>query len=337
MNEKKGTPWLICASGGFEYQMISDERYLYLVRLGRERRKNRSRVIDDPAEFAPIMGNVRLARAQIDSVHCTLSHNRTVIEIVHGELSDRFVAHERLDEERLLAVFSGLPLRMTTAQRHGGMPVFLRVEIAMFFAAFALALADIAASGMPALDGLRKWIPLGWMLIPLVWLAGSARRTGRNRVPFAIGVGAMASVFCCVFLWLTPSWRPDQWGQAVLPALVVALIAAVLYAAGRRRFEPVRLAVVFLAALIAYAPGTVLCLNNLSERVVANQAASVVEVGSEYSRGDYAYYVVVETDGVQSYYQVSRDEYTALSEGAVVQVVHRTGLLGIEHTDVECL
>ena len=314
MNEKKGTPWLICASGGFEYQMISDERYLYLVRLGRERRKNRSRVIDDPAEFAPIMGNVRLVRSQIDSVHCTLSHNRTVIEIVHGELSDRFVAHERLDEERLLAVFSGLPLRMTTAQRHGGMPVFLRVEIAMFFAAFALALADIAASGMPALVGLRKWIPLGWMLIPLVWLAGSARRTGRNRVPFAIGVGAMASVFCCVFLWLTPSWRPDQWGQAVLPALVVALIAAVLYA-----------------------PGTVLCLNNLSERVVANQAASVVEVGSEYSRGDYAYYAVVEADGVQSYYQVSRDEYAALSEGAVVQVVHRTGLLGIEHTDVECL
>ncbi len=37
MNEKKGTPWLICASGGFEYQMISDERYLYLVRLGREK------------------------------------------------------------------------------------------------------------------------------------------------------------------------------------------------------------------------------------------------------------------------------------------------------------
>ena len=110
-----------------------------------------------------------------------------------------------------------------------------------------------------------------------------------------------------------------------------------LYAAGRRKFEPVRLAVVFLAALIAYAPGTVLCLNNLSERVVANQAASVVEVGSEYSRGDYAYYAVVEADGVQSYYQVSRDEYAALSEGAVVQVVHCTGLLGIEHTDVECL
>ena len=72
MNEKKGTPWLICASGGFEYQMISDQRYLHLVRLGRERRKNRSRVIDDPAEFAPIMGNVRLVRSQIDSVHCTL-------------------------------------------------------------------------------------------------------------------------------------------------------------------------------------------------------------------------------------------------------------------------
>ena len=184
---------------------------------------------------------------------------------MHGELSDRFVAHERLDEERLLAVFSGLPLRMTTAQRHGGMPVFQRVEIAMFFAAFALALADIAASGVPALaTGFGSGFRLGWMLIPLVWLAGSARRTGRNRVPFAIGVGAMASVFCCVFLWLTPSWRPDQWGQAVLPALVVALIAAVLYAAGRRKFEPVRLAVVFLAALIAYAPGTVLCLNNLS-------------------------------------------------------------------------
>ena len=337
MNErKKATPWLVCAAGGVEYQVISDERYLYLVRLGGVRRKNRSRMIGDPSEFAPIMGNVRLVRSQIDSVHCTLSRNRTVIEIVHGELSDRFVARERLDEERLLAVFAGLPLRMTTARPHGGMPAFQRLEIVMFFVAFALALADIAASGIEWLEGARKWLPLGWMVMPLVWLGGSARRAGPSRTPFAVGVGAMASVFCCVFLWLTPPWRPDNWTQAVAPCLIIALIAAGVYAAGRRKLEPAKLLAVFLAALVAYAPGTAMCLNGLTDARTASEQASVVELASGYDRGDWAYFVVVESGGVQEAYEISRAEYGRLNEGARVEVVHRRGLLGIEYTDVEC-
>ena len=336
MNDVRKTPWIICASGGYEYQMISDDRYLYLVRLGGTRHRDRSRAIDDPSEFAPIMGNVRLVRSQIDSVHCSLSRKRTVVEIVHGELSDRFTANERYDEELLLKLFEGLPMRVTVERTHGGMPTFQRVEICMFFAAFALALADLLVGSFDALAGVRRWLPLGWMIIPLLWLAGSARRTGRSRVPFAIGVGAMASIFCCVFLWLAPAWRPDDWAQVILPALAVAVLAVAVYAAARRRFEPARLLAVLLAALVAYAPGAVLCLNGLAEQSASIHSASVVELASGYDRGDWAYYVMVEADGIQEAYEITREEYTALSEGAPVEVVHKRGLLGIDYTDVIC-
>ena len=94
---------------------------------------------------------------------------------------------------------------------------------------------------------------------------------------------------------------------------------------------------VAVLTLVGYAPGAVLCLNELpAPRSQVTEQVAVVELVSQYDRGDYAYYAVVESGGVQSCHRVSREEYDALTEGAAAQVVYTTGALGIRYVDVLC-
>ena len=340
MSKKKRFPGIVCAALGHDYQVFSDERYVYIVRLGRSGAGDYDQAIASPDEFTPILGNVRLVRTEIQLVRCTLVRRRTVIAIQHGEETARLHAHEALTEEQILDVFGGLPLHMSLEKR-SIMPVQGNwLEIGMFFAVFVLALLGIACRETDGLRSAAKWLSLGWMLTPAIWLVLAGRRrkfSAATKTPFALGIGAMASLFACVFLWLAPGCRPLDWSETFLPAAVVVVVAVLLYTAARQKFEPLIMLAVAVLTLVGYAPGTVLCLNELpSPRSQETEQVSVVELTGRYDRGDYAYYAVVESNGVQSCYQVSREEYDALTEGGAAQVVHTTGALGIRYVDVLC-
>lgn len=340
MSDKKRFPGIVCSALGHDYQVFSDERYVYVVRLGRAGAGDYSQAVTTPEDFAPILGNVRLVKTEVKEVRCTVARHRTVIAITSGEDSTRMVARERLSEEQMLDVFGGLSLHMSTRKR-SAMPVQGNwLEIGMFFATFVLALLGIAFREMSALAGATKWLALGWMVIPPVWLVLAARRrreSAANQGPFALGIGAMASLFSCMFLWLTPEGRPLDWMQTLLPALAVVAVAVALYVLARRKVEPLVMVAVVLLTLVGYAPGTVLCLNELpAPRAQTAETVQVVEMTSQYDRGDYAYFVVVERDGAQSSYRVSKEEYGALSEGAMAKLIHTTGALGIEYVDIKC-
>ena len=62
----------------------------------------------------------------------------------------------------------------------------------------------------------------------------------------------------------------------------------------------------------------------------------MVELTSEYNRGDYNYYAIVDLNGVESYYEISREEYSQLEPGSTVSIERATGLLGIVTTGVKC-
>ena len=340
MSKTKRFPGIVCAALGHDYQVFSDERYVYIVRLGRAGAEDYELAISAPEEFTPILGNVRLVRTEIKAVRCSLVRRRTAIAILHGEETARLLAHEQLSEAQILEVFGGLPLHMSMEKR-SVMPVQGNwLEIGMFFAVFVLALLGIACREIDGLRGAAKWLSLGWMIIPAIWLVLAGRRrkvSAATRTPFALGIGAMASLFSCVFLWLTPAGRPLDWTEALLPAAAVAVVAVLLYTAARQKLEPLAMLAVAVLTLVGYAPGTVLCLNELpAPKSQVIEQAAVVELVSQYDRGDYVYYAVVESDGVQSCYRISREEYDALTEGGAAQVVHTTGALGIRYVDVFC-
>lgn len=340
MSNKKTFPGILCSALGRDYQVLSDERYVYIVRLGRAGAGDHSQAIAAPEDFAPILGNVRIVKSEIKDVRCIAAHRRMTIEIVSGENSARLTTYERMDEDRLLELFRDVPIHMSSRKRSPMAVEGNWLEIGMFFACFVLALLGIAFKSTPGMTAAAKWLTLGWMVIPPAWLALTARRrrqSSANQGPFALGIGAMASLFACVFLWLTPEGKPLDWTQALLPVAIVTAAAVALYALCRRKLEPLPLIAVALVALVGYAPGTVLCANELpAPRAQTVETVEVVEMASQYNRGDYVYYVVVENDGVQSGYRVSREEYGALTEGGTAKLVHTTGTLGIEYVDVIC-
>ena len=340
MSMKKRFPGIVCSALGHDYQVFSDERYVYIVRLGRAGAEDYEMAISGPEEFTPILGKVRLVRTEIKSVRCSLVRRRTAIAIQHGEETARLLAHEQLSESQILEVFGGLPLHMSMEKR-SVMPVQGNwLEIGMFFAVFVLALLGIACREIDGLRGAAKWLSLGWMVIPAIWLVLAGRRrkvSAATRTPFELGIGAMASLFACVFLWLTPPGRPLDWTESILPVAVVVVAAMLLYTVARQKLEPLAMLAVAVLTLVGYAPGAVLCLNELpAPRSQVTEQVAVVELVSQYDRGDYAYYAVVESGGVQSCHRVSREEYDALTEGAAAQVVYTTGALGIRYVDVLC-
>lgn len=334
MSRNKDFPGLACASEENAYQLLGDARYLYFVRLGKAGAADLSKAIAGPEDFASGWGNVRMPKTGVESVRCTQVRGQTVIIIAKGEKAYRFTADDVPDEDLLFEVFDGLPLRLTASSRKPAAQRADKFEIALFAACFALTLVRMGLSLTPVNDMLAT---LGWMLIPLIWLVRSARRAKDGETGFTLGFGAMASAFSCMFLWLSPTGTPDSWTPVILPAAIIALLTAGAYTAARRKIMPLIMLAVGAASLVCFAPGAVRCLNEaLPARSVTSTGAAVVELSSQYDRGDWRYYVVIDVDEVQSAHQISREEYGLLTEESTVEVVRTTGALGISYTDVIC-
>lgn len=201
---KKATfPGIVCTSIGYEYQLFSDEKYLYIVRLCREGRNDFSNVIGGPEEFKPILGNVRVNKMEAESVRCKSVRGKMSIVLNLDNESLRFVAKNRLNEDDLLEVFSEMPLRMTVSQKKA-LPVQIEMlEIGLFIASMALALPGILVKDLPGMAVIAQWVPVLWMLIPLVSVAveGHKHHSSKARKPFSISVGVMAGLFSCLFMW----------------------------------------------------------------------------------------------------------------------------------------
>lgn len=319
MREKNHLPGLTVSSNGCDYQLLSDEQSLYFVRLGRTGHADAARAIASPQDFVPGAGNSRIPR---EKIRRAARRGRATLILV---LDDHTMKLTCADSAAMDAFLHSLPSNRTRRTR--------RLDGWMLAACFALAVAALLIKAVPALSGAAKWLALGWIAIPLVVLGQSP---SRRDTPF-LGMGEMAVFFSCVFLWLTPSHRPDRWVQALLPALLMTLVAVAVYAWPRRPISPVKTAAVALMALIIYAPSAVLCLNQLpAMRSEIVSDADLVELTSQYNRGDWEYYAVVDADGVQNWYRISREEYTLLNEGGAAKVVRTSGSLGIVSTDIRC-
>lgn len=337
---KKATfPGIVCTSIGYEYQLFSDEKYLYIVRLCREGRNDFSNVIGGPEEFKPILGNVRVNKMEAESVRCKSVRGKMSIVLNLDNESLRFVAKNRLNEDDLLEVFSEMPLRMTVSQKKA-LPVQIEMlEIGLFIASMALALPGILVKDLPGMAVIAQWVPVLWMLIPLVSVAveGHKHHSSKARKPFSISVGVMAGLFSCLFMWLTPVGRPESWLSALLPGMGFVAAALIVYTVASRKLDWLALLLVAVVGLAFYAPGATLCLNELLQpRFVEETTASVVELVSEYDKGNLVYYVVLEANGVQSYHQISKSEYDLLGKSGAAQIQRVVGALGIEYVDVKC-
>lgn len=327
-------PTLMCATEENNYQILSDSRYLYFVRLGKIGREDSASPIRTPEEYAAEWGNVRMPKSGVESVRCARVNGEMIILIGQGERSYKFVADVDVSENLLMDVFSDLPLHMTMKQSQRKARVN-RLELTLFVVSFALAVLKIAADMLLGRSVSALLPVVGWLLIPQIWLVSAARRERRGKPGIAIGVGLMASLFSCVFLWLTPTAKPADWSQALLPMILVAACTTVVYAVAGGKRRALTVCAVAAASLLLYTPGAVLCLNELlPANAVVKTPASVLELTSEYDRGDYTYYALIETEAGQSLHQVSHEEYELMEQESAATVITTTGFLGIEYTDV---
>jgi len=272
-------------------------------------------------------------------VRCTNVRGRTVITIVRGEHAYRFETEREAAPVLLTEVFRGAPLRMTTGKHRRATAHSDKMEIGLFCACFALVVLSMVWKMIPGLPSGMFW-SLGWMAIPLIWMVYCLRRPGveKGQTGFSLGVGAMSAIFSCVFLWLTPTGRPDNWMQLLVPVLAIVVLTVSVCVVAGRGFKLRAILAVALVSFAAFAPGAARCLNEMfPARQVNVSSVNVVELVDQYDRGDWVYFVVAEEDGVQSGYQVSREEYMAIKDGQGVQIIRTTGALGIDYTDVRLI
>ena len=327
MSERGKTPALTCTADGFVYEISADERNLYFNKIGREGSQT------DGHTF----GCMRVVKAEVEAVRCMRVRGQTVILVVFEGKTSRLVVKGAVRESLLMEIFDGVPLKMSI---HGRSDVRSeRYELRLLSAAFGVMLLRVLCAVVPELEPVGPYLLLGWIAIPFLWMVPSANRMAPSglKAQFHIGAGMAAAAFSCIFLWAASLQGVENWSAVLLPSLVGAVVVGGVYLLSRHRLEWKAALIVALVALLAYAPAAVLCLNRLLPPLrVETSEAEVVELTSEYNRGDYNYYAIVDLNGVESYYEISREEYSQLVPGSTVSIERATGLLGIVTTGVKC-
>ncbi len=330
MNKAKRVPGLILSTDRSEYQVISDGQHLYFVRLGSAGHADHSKCIRTPKEYQPDNGNHLINWDSVEGISCVRSGRKIHVVMRHGGHVSRFWAKDS-DEDALHAVFGAA----AEFEKPAGAKNDEKAELALLIACLVTAVLRVILSSVPAVSGAADWIMLVWIILPAVWVAMCARRPGSKLSErFPMGTGMIASLFACVFLWISTEGSLENWTAILLPAIIGAIAVTAIYCIFRRRLDS-GAAMVFIVTLIFYAPCGALALNEiLPAQQVENLTATVLDVSSEYSDGDWDYYAVVELEDMQVEYTISRDEYASLSEGSTVQIVHTVGALGMEYTDL---
>lgn len=334
MRGERRMPGLQCVMGDAGYQLLSDGNRLLFVRLGREGAEDASRMIDGPKSFAEGGGNASLRKKNVRRVRCTLNGRRATIELDIGGRVRRIYTDDA-DETVLRELFAGMKLRIADAQGDADHRQDGR-DVALLGAWFAAGLLRVLGNGI---GGFGEWFVLVWAALPPVWLwmlgRDFARRPKTARSRLHIGAGMLACMLSCVGLWMAFRGREIEWGQTVLPIIVIAAIAAALFGVAGRSFAWRRLLSAFVAALLLYAPGTALYLNELLPSGEHVGAGTVISADSEYARGNWTYSAVIEVEGIECQYSITREQFDGLEPGDQMIVRNRLGALGIAYTTVE--
>lgn len=201
-------------------------------------------------------------------------------------------------------------------------------------AAFLLGFLGVVLNAAPV----KRFVSIGWMALPVAWLLCCAEGELRRRKGggISVGLGTLACLLSCVMLLTAPEGTLENWKQLILPAAVIAAPVIGLMVWRVRKASLKKLVAMGLAVLCLYAPGTAMCLNQLLPPAQTEvQEASLSEVSSEYGRGNWTYFAVIEHSGVENMYEVSREDYLKLQEGAAVSVVRTCGRLGIDYLEIQ--
>lgn len=334
---------LICRGGEFKYQLLSDDRALYVVRLGLEDGQGSGRAIASVEEFQLRRGCYRLKRSEIDEIRCMVCHGETRIDVVRGGRRHRFICDGVLREAALRSVFSGFRL---SVENRGQMerPGRNGLEWGLLVACVMAGMIRALVSLIVGTGGAVKLWGVVWVVVPILWLlfcAGGAHDDKKGAAIQAggmqLGPGTLAWLLSCLLLVTAYSGTLTHWEQVILPTLIVVAVIAGCAWGIRRRISRVQMATVLLVSMLLYAPFTVLWLNGcLPAQNSFRHAAEVLELGSTYVRGNLKYYAVAEVEGIQGEYELTYGQHTILEEGGTMELVYTIGALGIETMDISC-
>ena len=326
MSEQKQVRSLVCVADGYEYQITADERNLYFNNLGR----------DGSGKDRPMLGTTRVVKAEVEAVRCMRVNGKTVILIVFEGKTSRLVVKGNVKEAQLLQIFGGVPLKLSINAHSTTLTDDYELRLLSF--SFMIALVRLLCYIMPEISFLGNFVELAWIVIPFYWLIPCASRMlkGSLRDQFPTGGGMFGSIFSCLMLWLTSFGDVENWEAVFLPSVIGAVLIGVVYMIIRRRMDWKALMAVVLTSMVLFTPAASLCLNHaLPAWRVEKRSAEIVSLNERMVVGEHTYSLTVNEGGKQRTYHMSHSEYEAAAEGEWVNVLHKTGLLGITYTEVD--
>ena len=311
---------------GQEYQILSDERAVYALRLGPSGSLfTRMRAIDDLSGWRDDPGSRRFERDRIELVHIIRSEQRSEITLKYDPEEITWRMSVRIPDEAIGQIFGGLNVvvdeeseaiepKLPPVRGSELMGRLILTTLAVFCAAMWWARPNAAGLLLSLLVTPACAAYLGW----------SARRRDGRLHPWML-------------LWTAPGLALSllharvnflDLRQLIGPCLTVALALAALYLlAARSRARPVVAVVVALTCLITCAPGTCMALNGLSARVLAEEQAVPVVIREEM--------VEVRANGTLLNVAARPEVTRQLSRGLPCRLVTLKGLLGIEYRTIE--
>jgi len=325
VSEHRPVRSLICMADGYEYQITSDDRYLYFDKLGR----------DGSVNEGTLFGTTRVVKAEVEAVRCMRVNGKTVILIVFEGKTSRLVVKGNVKEALLMQVFGGVPLKLSINAHSTTLTD--AYELRLLSASFLVALLRLLCYIVPDIKFLSSVVEIGWIVIPFLWLIPCASRMlkGGLRDQFPTGGGMFATIFSCIMLCAMSFGDIERWRQLILPSLIGACIVGAVYVMVRRKMDWKALAVVVLVSLLIYTPGASICLNHMLPAVkVENSVGQIVSLNEKLFLGEDTYSITVEEEGKQRIYHLSREEFESLQEGESVDILHKKGILGISYTEV---
>lgn len=326
MSEQRTVRSLNCVADGYEYLITSDDRNLYFNKLGRDGNGNEG----------TIFGTTRVVKAEVEAVRCMRVNGKTVILIVFEGKTSRLVVKDNVKETLLMQIFGGVPLKLSINAHSTTLTD--DYELRLLSSSFMVALLRLLCYIVPEIAFLGKYVELAWIAIPFFWLIPCASRMlkGSLRDQFPTGGGMFSSIFSGLMLWATSIGDIENWVQLILPSVIGALLIGAVYLIVRRKLDWRALAVVVVTSLVLFTPAASVCLNHaLPAWSTETRAVEIASLNEKLTVGEHVYSMTVSEEGRERSYPLSRSEFESAAEGDRVNILHKTGLLGISYTEVD--
>ena len=221
--------------------------------------------------------------------------------------------------------------------------IFDPVEAWLFVGCAGMFILRLVWGLIPALPDHSLWT-LGWMAVVVVWMIDNAKRFGdlkeRSGFPvcgFSLGLGAVAAVLSCVFMWTDSSRTPVSMLPIYIGAVVLGLALTAVFVVAMKKFghaeqlTPVVLAIVAVFSIVAFGTGATRSLNDvLPAAKVVETPSTIVTKNNKFEDGLWSYTATVEADGETRVFNITGDEYGEFEKGDAVTVVDTNTLLGLK-------